>query len=182
MSGSGPKALGVSNGQPGRIDQLGEAYLRGLQPGLRVEIPKQTVDKTKERDQRPDQTGEEGGETGWTNQERVLSRQSLLRHERDQAWRRFNQGKGKGTNFGAVQIDGGPIKLADLFPTPPMITQPMTGWQRLDLAHEEAAKFEETHRARTDLGTDGTPDLTVEVPTSSTRSGGRKRRRFRLAR
>lgn len=182
MSGSGPKALGVSTGQPGRIDQFGEAHLRELQPGLQVHIPQQTVDPTRKRDQRLDHLTDEGGETGWTNQERLVSEQSLLRHRREQAWQRFNERRGGGTNSGAVQIDGGPIKLGDLFPTLPTIQQPMTGWQRLDHWHQEAAKFEEAHRDRTDLGTDGSPDLTVEVATPRPRTGANKRRRFTLAR
>jgi hypothetical protein len=136
--------LGVSTGQPGRIDQHSTAYQDQLRPGVRLEIPKTGVDRTKNG--RPGERS--SAEPGREGDAAVSERGSLWQNGTLASWQGFANGKNKrDPEAGAVVIDGhhasGVHAAAEPPPPPPPPEAPKDGWARLNAAHQQAAHFEE---------------------------------------
>jgi hypothetical protein len=149
------------------------------QPLPKVQIPALPLDKSKPQDRsRRDERQPEG----WGQQETIVQAQVELRHERSAAWRRFQSGSGRRSNFGAVLIDG-PKQPRTLAPTTAAAPQDGNGWVRIDRMHGHAAQFEEKNRPNLDqLGADASLDFDPSSPVS--RAGGagnKKRRRYTIA-
>ena len=104
---------------------------------------------------RPQRGGDEG-ERGWKRQERQQAAAGSRWSTRiEQAWDRFKSGRENrsgardGDQRGAVQIDATQpsVKLG----TPPQtstIPQDLSGWDRMSMAHEIAARYEEAQRGQ----------------------------------
>ncbi|MCK6549598.1 hypothetical protein L6R52_27425 [Myxococcota bacterium] len=134
--------LGVSTGQPGRIDQHSTAYQDQLRPGVRLEIPKTGVDRNRngKSDKTPSERAREGDAA-------LSERGNLWQNGTLASWQGFANGRNKrGPETGAVVIDGqhaSGVHAAAELPPPPRAEAPQDGWGRLNAAHQQAARFEE---------------------------------------
>jgi hypothetical protein len=106
-----------------RPEFYGESFQARLRPGFRLEIPEASIAKTKRNG---------GGGQNWQQREH--------RHRED--WQRFTSGRrSRVVELSSVEIDGGASLVKP-------DAKELSGQERLELAYEAAARFEEVQRAR----------------------------------
>lgn len=148
--------VGVSTGQPDRIDQNSQAYQERLRAGAQLEIPKTGIDRTR-TDPHTQEQARTGG--GWQAQERAAGdRGAAWQNGRLDSWRSFSGGRGRQQpdpqlTSGAIVIDGRsspsvPVNRAQpREPTPtPNNNLQRDVWASMRHAHQRAARFEEYNR------------------------------------
>jgi hypothetical protein len=158
-------AVGVSSGQPERIDQHSEGYQQRIgadqlliqsQPintpqNLRTDVRRDPATLQSPQSQQPQPQPQKNNAPAWQAHERALANSGQAWQTRKTtAWSQFSNGRGRQEpTSGAVVIDGGRgtarTRNADpRNPTPlPVEDGDTTGWRRVAVAYRGAAQFEE---------------------------------------
>ena len=155
-------AVGVSSGQPERIDQHGEAYAQRISAD-RLLIQSQPINTPQQlrtdvrreppplQNPQPQQPQPKNNAPTWQAHERALANSGQAwQTRRTTTWSAFSSGRGRQEpTSGAVVIDGGRragrTRTAETrSPTPiPVEDGDTTGWRRVAVAHRGAAQFVE---------------------------------------
>ncbi|MBI4818847.1 MAG: hypothetical protein HY791_21430 [Deltaproteobacteria bacterium] len=122
-----------------RIELHSEAHKANIQPGSTREIPKTSIGIGQQ---------DPNARDGWARQE-ALQRHigSAWESGNQSSWQSFTSGKRAGGQAarGSVEVDGAAHKQASVA-TAPRFEQAKSGWERLKMAFQSAAEFEETQR------------------------------------